>query len=349
MNRIAVALVALALAFVAGSAAPARTDARAPADRVVLKSGRELFGKFGSERGHKVYFVDDELGALAVPRVNVRTVVRGDADPDLFAPILLDRPEAAPPKSYIRLEAAKGDAPAALATGVARLFDERTRTTVFLVGAVHVADADYYARVQDVLDGCDVVLFEGVGHAAGGGPPDPAEMERYDSLFKLQLKLKDLLGLTFQRDGLDYGRKFWKNADVDMESLSAEMQREDVGLPTDPPLIRGLLKLVMGVLDASQLGENPEFRRQLKSQAAAALAAADSLFGGEMRKLGKVLIDWRNDAALKCLDEEIARGAPGRWIAVFYGAGHLPDMEAKLAQRGFEYQGVDWLRAWELR
>ena len=39
----------------------------------------------------------------------------------------------------------------------------------------------------------------------------------------------------------------------------------------------------------------------------------------------------------------------GRWIAVFYGAGHLPDMAAKLTQRGFEFQGVGWVRAWELR
>src|SRR5262249_57370946 len=99
-------------------------------------------------------------------------------EPALSAPILLDVPEAAPPKSYIRLLEAKGDAPGALATGVARLFDERTRTTVFLVGAVHVADADYYARVQDVLDGCDVVLFEGVGHGKDGGAPAESEMER---------------------------------------------------------------------------------------------------------------------------------------------------------------------------
>jgi len=348
MNRFLALLAASALAFPSGAAAPAPPQASA-ADRVVLKSGRELEGRFGGERGHKVYFVDDEIGSLVVPRTHVRTIVRGDAEPDLFAPIVLEASDAAPPKSYIRVEPAEGDLPAALATGVARLFDERSRTTVFLVGAVHVADADYYARVQDVLDGCDVVLFEGVGHAKGGGPPSETEMERYDSLFKMQLKIKDLLGLTFQHDGLDYGHSFWKNADVDMENLSAQMKRENVELPTDPPLVRGLLKLVMGMLDASQLGENPEFRRQLKSQAATVLAASDSIFGGEMRSLGKVLIDWRNDAALRFLDEEMARGAPGRWIAVFYGAGHLPDMAAKLMKKGLELQGVDWLRAWELR
>jgi len=348
MIRRLVLLAAPLLALLAGAATPAQPAARA-ADRVVLKSGRELFGKFGSERAHKVYFVDDEIGALVVPRMNVRTIVRGDADPGLFAPIVLESAEPARPKSYVRLEAAQGDAPAALSTGVVRLFDEKTRSTVFLVGAVHVADAAYYERLQDILDGCDVVLYEGVGHAKDGAAPDDREMERYDALFKLQLKVKDLLGLTFQRDGLDYTRPFWKNADVDMESLSEQMQRENVALPTDPPLVRGLLKLVVGMLDATQIGENPEFRRQLKSQVAAALTTADALFGGSMRDLGRVLIEWRNDAALQHLDEEIAGGAPGRWIAVFYGAGHLPDMAAKLTQRGFEFQGVGWVRAWELR
>jgi hypothetical protein len=311
-----------------------------------LKSGRELVGKFGGERGHKVYFQDDELGALVVPRLHVRTVVTGDSEPGIFAPLVLEPAAGEPPKSAIRFEAPVGGKPGALLTGIVRLFDEPTRTTVFLVGAVHVADLDYYERVQDLLDSCDTVLFEGVGHGKAGAPPPDEEVARYDALFRLQLKLKDLLGLTFQHEGLDYRRDFWKNADVDMESLSARMKEEGVGLPTDPPLIRGLLSLVMGVLDASQLGENPLFRQQIKRQSAAAIASADALFGGGMQSLGKVLIEWRNDAALAVLDAELAAGPKGRWIAVFYGAGHLPDMTKKLLARGLEYQGSDWLRAW---
>jgi hypothetical protein len=209
-----------------------------------------------------------------------------------------------------------------------------------------VADRAYYDEVQDLLDGCDTVLFEGVGHGKAGSPPPDEELARYDALFRLQIKLKDLLGLEFQHDGLDYKRDFWKNADVDMESLSARLKEEGVGLPTDPPLIRALLNLVMGVLDASKLGENPQFRQQIKRQSAAALAASDTLFGGAMQGLGRVLIDWRNDAALAALDADLAAGPKGRWIAIFYGAGHLPDLTAKLLARGLEYQGTDWLRAW---
>src|SRR5262249_39993753 len=221
-----------------------------------------------------------------------------------------------------------------------------TRTTVSPVAPAHGGDHDYSQRTQALLDGCDRVLFEGVGQGKEGSPPPDEEIARYDALFRLQLKLRDLLGLEFQKDGLDYRHDFWKNADVDMESLSARLKEEGVGLPTDPPLIRGLLSLVMGVLDASKLADNPQFRQQIKRQSAAALAGSDLVFGGQMRGLGKVLIDWRNDAALAALDQELAAGAHGRWIAVFYGAGHLPDMTQKLLARGLEYQGCDWQRAW---
>jgi hypothetical protein len=343
MNRMTTKLRVISFAVFAtgllGAAAP-------PQDRVVLKSGRELVGRFGGERDHKVYFVDDEVGAVVVPRLHVRTIVAGDAEPGLFAPVVLEASSEEPPNNFVRFEAPAGAKPGALMTGIARLFDEKTRTTVFLVGAVHVGDHDYYERVQDLLDGCDRVLFEGVGHGREGAPPPDEEVARYDALFKLQIKLKDLLGLEFQKDGLDYRHDFWKNADVDMESLSARMKEEGVGLPTDPPLIRGLLSLAMGMLDASKLAENPQFRQQIKRQAAAVLAGSDAVFGGQMRALGKVLIDWRDDAALAALDRELAAGPSGRWIAVFYGAGHLPDMTQKLLARGLEYQGCDWLRAW---
>jgi hypothetical protein len=343
MRRVASKFLIVSFALLAAGLPGA---AALPQDRVVLKSGRELVGRFGGERDHKVYFVDDEVGAVVVPRVNVRTIVPGDAEPGLFAPLVLEPAKEGPPKSFIRFEAPADERPGALLTAIARLFDEKTRTTVFLVGAVHVADHAYFERVQDLLDGCDRVLFEGVGHGKAGSPPPEEEVARYDALFRLQLKLKDLLGLEFQKDGVDYRRDFWKNADVDMESLSARMKEEGVGLPTDPPLVRGLLSLVMGVLDGSKLADNPQFRQQIKRQAAAALATSDVLFSGQMRGLNKVLIEWRNDAALAAFDHELAAGPKGRWIAIFYGAGHLSDMTQKLLARGLEYQGTDWLRAW---
>jgi hypothetical protein len=336
--------------FVVAAAALALGAGRATreADRLVLKSGRELVGELVTQRDHKVLFRDEKRGELELLRRDVRTVVRGEETPGLFAPLVLDAAIDEAPATYIRFVAPDGDKAGSLSTGVARFFDERTRTTLFLVGAVHIADSDYYARVQDVLDSCDVVLFEGVGGSQPHGPPSTDELERIDALTKLQLMVKDALGLQFQKDGLDYRRAFWRNADVDLTSLTKKLDAEGVGLPTDSPLFRALLKFVVGAFDLSAAGKDPELQRLLKRQVAGALAQSDKLvdFGGG--KLNEVLVGWRDDAALKVLDDELAHGAQGRWLAIFYGAAHLPDLAKKLGERGFEYQRSGWLDAWNV-
>ena len=88
--------------------------------------------------------------------------------------------------------------------------------------------------------------------------------------------------------------------------------------------------------------------RIAKRQAASVLANADQLMGGALGGLQEVLVDWRNDAALATLDREVAEGKPGRWLALFYGAAHLPDFATKLLARGWEFQAADYLPAWRL-
>src|SRR5262245_39822954 len=127
MSRVASKILLVALAL---PAADLLSAAAPPQDRVVLKSGRELVGRFGGERDHKVYFVDEEVGAAVVPRLHVRTIVPGDAEPGLFAPVVLEASGEEPPKSFVRFDAPAGGKPGALMTGIARLFDEKTRTTV---------------------------------------------------------------------------------------------------------------------------------------------------------------------------------------------------------------------------
>lgn len=321
--------------------------ARDEADRVVMKSGRELVGRLVAERDHKVVFVEAKGEQLELPRRAVRTVVRADETPGLFAPLVLDAASDSAPENYVRFVEPNDDQPGSLSTGVARFFDERTRTTLFLVGAVHIADPAYYARLQDVLDSCDEVLFEGVGGARGKAPTEE-ELASLDALTRLQLMVKDALGLQFQHEGLDYRRGFWRNADVDFASLSERMSAEGVSLPTDSPIFRALLRFVVGAFDLSEATKDPQLRRLLKRQVASALASSDKLFELGGAKLGEVLISWRNDAALKVLDDELAKGAHGRWLAIFYGAAHLPDLAKKVAERGFEYQRSGWLEAWKV-
>jgi hypothetical protein len=67
--------------------------------------------------------------------------------------------------------------------------------------------------------------------------------------------------------------------------------------------------------------------------------------GGEE---GSVLISDRNEAALKVLRKEIAAGK--KRLAIFYGAGHLADMDKHLRQDfGLKPVEITWLTAWDLQ
>jgi hypothetical protein len=87
--------------------------------------------------------------------------------------------------------------------------------------------------------------------------------------------------------------------------------------------------------------------RRLKMALAKQLAEMESLMvtlGGEK---GSVIISERNKMALKVLREQIDAGK--RKLGIFYGAGHLNDMDERLRKDfGLEPTSVTWLTAWNL-
>jgi hypothetical protein len=63
---------------------------------------------------------------------------------------------------------------------------------------------------------------------------------------------------------------------------------------------------------------------------------------------GSTLISGRNEVAMKVLKEQIAAGK--RKIAIFYGAGHMPNLQKQLRDT-YHVEPVDtrWLMAWDLK
>jgi len=83
-------------------------------------------------------------------------------------------PALAGPESYIRTVAADDGSVRRLQVG-SRTLTREGAPPIDLVGAIHIADADYYKSIQGLLDGHDVVLFEAVRPpGAGDGLPVPA-------------------------------------------------------------------------------------------------------------------------------------------------------------------------------
>jgi len=313
-------------------------------DEVVLKSGRVLAGTLGEAVPGRVVIVDYEIGEIAVPHTRVRAVLPMGKTPDIYDVVFRRNPQEEPltPTAFVGHRRPTKEMPGALSTNVTRWHHGATDTTLFLVGAVHVGEAAYYSRLQQILDHTDVCLFEGVG----GGKLEKSERESMDALFKLQLALKDLVGLGFQKDLMNYERDFWKNADVDFGTLRKEMKEKGVSLPSDSKFFQLLMKLALGFMQPETIKKNPELQMRLRRQTASMLASVDRVMKN-MGKLGSVLIDYRNIRAMEVLEKELA-GDRGRWISLFYGAAHLSDFCERLRKTGWVCQGEDHVDAWTL-
>ncbi len=252
---------------------------------------------------------------------------------------------AANDKDYVRLE--RGSAPehAALQTAVAHFRAPGSGVEIVLYGVVHVAEADYYARVQRDLDSYTTVLFEGVA------PGKEAPTEADNSLGDLQMAMGDLLGLTFQKDGIDYTRKNLVHADMNMDQL-----KEHLGGGTISPMgqvmsedqlkkMAPMIKMIAGMGKVFMQG-NPRMRDQLKLQMATQLSQAD-LSKGLGEKMTQVILIERNKVVMEVLERQLAAQKDGS-IAIFYGAAHMPDLEERLAALGFQRTSMRWMSAWKV-
>lgn len=235
--------------------------------------------------------------------------------------------------------------------------------TVTLVAAVHIADARHYRELNRLFKGFEAVLYELV--AEEGTRPRPGRASGLLSMF--QRMLKSGLGLEFQLDAIDYSAKNLVHADLDPRSFARLQEEKGENLLT-------LMLRAMGA-EARRLREEREkadqkggadsterraltdlvtaFRRRrgrhlLRLSFARQLEQMEALAAGFSGKDGKgsVLVEGRNARAFEVLDSLLKEGK--RNLAIYYGAAHMPDMEERLAARGFEKVDKRWLVAWDI-
>ncbi len=222
-----------------------------------------------------------------------------------------------------------------------------TDVKVILYGAVHIADKQYFQKVDADLKNYDVVLYEGVTPSKDAKPD-----EDMASIGDLQTMMGKALGLTFQKDGIDY------KGGVQRNFVHADMTQDELLKATDGDLSKALpgagmlngdmmkqLKPMMGMMKDIKLPAS--MRNMLKLQMAKQLSNVDmeNMPGGE--QMQKIIIVERNKVALKVLDQQLEKRKSGT-IAVFYGAAHLKDMHERLVKKGWKQSKVDWNVAWQI-
>ena len=224
---------------------------------------------------------------------------------------------------------------------------------VDLISAVHVADKSYYDNLNKLFKNYDVVLYELVAEE-GSKVGDKKAGEGKSILSAFQQGMKDVLGLTFQLDEVDYSAKNFVHADISPEDFKKSMDDKGesffsmflrmwlVGLQqqaTNPNAVNDV-DILMALFSGNR-------ERDLKVIAAKQFIEMDPVMNALEGDKGSTIVTTRNLKALKVLRSEIEKGH--KKFAIFYGAAHMPEM-AKVMMKEFKLKEgqVNWVDAWDL-
>jgi len=262
-------------------------------------------------------------------------------------------------KDWVRLSRdAKGQV-TGMQTAIVRYVKPGDKTArslhVDLIGAVHIGDPAYYKQLNESFKQYDALLYElvapeGTVVEKGRGTSNAHPIGAMQNVFK------DLLELDHQLEEIDYTKKNFVHADMSPDDFAKAMEdRQDSFLQMYFRLIGHAMAHQTELAAEGQSQDlevfsalfAPDRARRLKVVLAKQLSEMESLmvsFGGED---GSVIITDRNKKALEVLKQRIGKGQ--KTIGIFYGAGHLADMDKHLrSEFGLQPVSVSWLTAWDL-
>ncbi len=227
--------------------------------------------------------------------------------------------------------------------------------SVDLIAAVHVGDSAYYRELNRLFSQYEVVLYELVAPEGTRVVPGQAQANQHPVTLA-QTMLKNVLELEFQLDAIDYGRDNLVHADMSpgefaqsmkdrgetflslflrlmMDAMAVQSTRGNARAPSDAEWLVALVAKDRAV----------RLKRILADQFETMESQIASLAGPQ----GSTLVTERNKKALEVLQRQL-QGGKSR-VAIFYGAGHLSDMERRLEQDfGLRKERQQWLTAWSI-
>jgi hypothetical protein len=255
---------------------------------------------------------------------------------------------------YVRVHEEEGK-PKSLQTAIVRYRGKKDSEfegrIVDLVGVVHIGQESYYRDLNSRLAKYDSVLYELV--APDGTRIKPEDLEKRRSILaSMQSGMKDMLNLEYQLEKIDYMADNFRHADMSPTEFVEDLERRGDSLfkMFARMMGAGLASSAAtggdaGLLLALFSDDRP---KRMKQAMARQLVDIEVVTAGMDDANGEnTLIKGRNAKAFSVLREELAAGK--KKLAVFYGAGHLPDMAERLEK---DFDMVDrkttWLDAWDL-
>ena len=227
---------------------------------------------------------------------------------------------------------------------------------VDLVGAVHVGDKQYYQDLNELFKNYDAVLYELVAPEGTYIPKGGIQSEEKSIISNIQLGMKDVLGLTFQMEEVDYTPKHFVHADFSPAEFKASMDvkgesifsmifkvwRASFTQQLTGQASSSNLDLIMALMSADR-------QNALKTLMARELANSDGVMQALEGAEGSSIIAERNKKALQVLKQAMQNNQQ-KSFAIFYGAAHLSDFHQRLVS-DFDMVQVTtrWVDAWKLK
>lgn len=258
-------------------------------------------------------------------------------------------------EDFLRLKKEDGK-PVALETSITRFTGKNSKgesVTVDLIGVVHIAEGDYYKDLNKRFESYDALLYELVAPEGTRVPAGGMKDRGFNPVSGLQQSMQKMLELEFQLEHIDYNRENFVHADMSPTEFAESMEENDESL------VKIFFKMLgqsmarqgttqgggeLGMLQAYFSDDRAMALRRVMASQMQQMDMAMTMFEGND---GSTIITHRNKKALDVLKREIKDGK--KELAVFYGAGHLPDMEKRLLEEfKFERKKREWLTAWRL-
>jgi len=252
---------------------------------------------------------------------------------------------------FVRVQRQNGKTPVSLDTSVVEFASPDNAQRVSLLGAVHVADEDYYKELNRRFRDFDVVLYELV--APEGTRVPAGGVQAQHPVGHMQQTIKSVLGLSFQLEQIDYSATNLVHADMSPEQFAESMEKRGesflqivfraMGQASNTGSGGGQVS-DLAILRAVFSKDRPLRLKRLMAPQFEDLESQMKIIEGPD---GSTLISERNKIALGKLRQELQKGHDR--VGIFYGAGHLPDMARRLKDE-FQMRPVktEWLTAWDM-
>lgn len=260
---------------------------------------------------------------------------------------------------------------------------------IWLVAVTHIGESNYYSEIQQHLDSMNLVLFEGIKMSGKIGQAKPAksnskskfneaklqnsvEQNNSDNLSSkvtdsIQSKLARSLGLAFQLEAIDYSKPNFENCDMDIAQLEKIFSKKEVATEgkyseagQEWEKLKGLylgdsFASVIADLLLKFVGSSPRMSALMKIVFIETLSKIEGDLEqwegmpDSMRELLKVLIKERNNVIIARLREVLPKLKKQDSVALFYGAAHMYDLEARVCKEfGYKPSETIWFKAFSV-